>query len=149
MAQGMIDKAVGATVTTKTIMSSTLFGSMIIFNDPAYIIVALVGATLAMVSAYSEIIHKNFHNEDNQEPIALSVSCVVTEMIKTFVIGLLISLLSFMFFIEYGDDIVLKHLSKDIARLAPSMWMGITLLLSSFSIFLYNKVVNMIKEWSK
>lgn len=124
----------------QSVFSSTLFGGMVIFDDPAYIIVAIIGATIAMISAYKGIIKST--NDTKYERIT-----IVMELIKTFTIGLIISLLSFLVLVNYGDILASKYLHISRTTALPSIWLTITLVISSLSIALYNRTSKAVTDF--
>ena len=127
-----------AGATQKVVFSSALFGSMILFQDPAYIIVAIVGAFVSMGSAHYDMIKLQNENDDYSKGITIFI-----ELSKAFMIGLLFSLLSFLLLLTSGESIVSKYVGKGLITASlPSIWMIATIFLATASVDIYGWVKN-------
>lgn len=115
---------------------SVMFSSMVIFDDPAYIIIGLIGAFISVGSEYYDMYKLKEQAEKENKECNISV---VHDLIKAFVIGLIFTILAFLFFIQAGEAL-LKHafgLSL-MVKLLPSFYMLASIYLSSKSIAIYN-----------
>ena len=113
-----MEKELGTAVAGKASASASLFAGMIIFQDPAYIIISCIGAIGAMSSAYYD-----YHKLSCETSLAL-------EMVKSCVIGFTISLLSITLLVSNGEVIIRHVLGDDvIVKALPSIWMIVTILI--------------------
>ena len=116
---------------------SMMFSSMVIFNDPAYLIIGVIGACVSVASEYYDL--KKLKRGAEQEGETF-VSSIPGNLVKAFIIGLLFTLLSFLFMTQAGEALI-KHIFGlgVVVKLLPCFWMIATLLLSTKSIAIYNK----------
>lgn len=117
---------------------SAMFSTMVIFDDPAYIIIGLIGAMVSVGSEYYDLVKLR------DKVIAKGEECKISihyDLVKAFIIGLLFTMLSFMFFTQAGEALIKHVFGIGIAvKLLPSFWMLLTIYLSSKSIAIYNSL---------
>ncbi len=116
---------------------SLLFSSMVIFEDPAYLIIGLIGAFFSVLSEYYDLVKiKREKKQQGQECIA----SIWQNLIKAFILGLLFTIGSFLILNQVGNELV-KHYTgmTIIVKILPSFWMIFTLWMSTKSIAIYNK----------
>lgn len=117
---------------------SMMFSTMVIFDDPAYIIIGLIGAMVSVGSEYYDLIKLKEKRAKEGEECMISIG---HDLIKAFIIGLLFTMLSFMFFTQAGETLINHVFGLGIAvKLLPSFWMLLTIYLSSKSIAIYNSL---------
>ena len=139
--------AIGTMVASQkqtALSGSYILSSMVVFNDPSYIIIGIIGA---IVSAMS-------HHYDIQKEKAL---CVITntpftkipkaEVLKALIIGFLFTIAFFLFVNDAGEATIKHFIGIDIvSKLLPSFYMVLTLYLSTLSIGIYDKVAGNVKQ---
>ncbi len=115
---------------------SVMFSSMVIFDDPAYIIIGLIGAMVSVGSEYYDLSKMKQEAEKENRECKISIGI---DLVKAFVIGLLFTVLAFLFFIQAGEAL-LKHAFglSVVVKLLPSFYMLASIYLSSKSIAIYN-----------
>lgn len=109
-------------------MGSGLFGSMAIFQDPAYLTVATMGGVIALFLAWYDIdMEKRKLGIDFKKSIKF-------ETIKAFIIGFTFSLLIFVALVLHSDDVVqlLNPKAKEFLKITPTLAIGVTLVLSTY-----------------
>ena len=115
---------------------SMVFSSMVIFNDPAYIIIGLIGAMVSVGSEYYDLIKMREEETDQCKVCRVSIG---HNLFKAFLIGLLFTMMSFMFFTQAGESLIKHVFGLSVAtKLLPSFWMILTIYLSTKSIAIYN-----------
>lgn len=134
----MILAAGAAAAGKKAAFGSALFSSMVIFNDPAYLIVAAVGGFVSMGMAYYDFI---MIKEKAKQEERDCIHKLHLELSRAFALGLIFSLLSFTLLLSSGDNIV-KYLSNN--KLAtdtlPSVWMIITIIIATNANGMYLRI---------
>jgi len=132
--------ALSTVATKKALFGSSLLGSMIVFQDPAYILIALMGAFVSMGSAHYDLIKLRKHRE------LQGLVCeknVFMELTKAFTIGSIFTLLSFMIFHSAGGD-AMKSLTglSWFDSMLPSFWLVFTVALATEAVTIWDKVKN-------
>jgi hypothetical protein len=136
-----------ALATKKTAFGSSLLSSMVIFTDPAYIIIAGLGAFVSMGSAYYDFDKARQTALANDEPFTKSKSM---ELGKAFVIGAIFTLLSFMLFHQVGMEFVADNPYYSwLSNLLPSFWLVVTVALATESVTIWDTAKGKIKNWFK
>ena len=117
---------------------SMLFSSMVVFNDPAYLIIGFIGALVSVGSEYYDLVKLKRETEQKDE---VFISSIPHNLFKAFIIGLLFTILSFLFLTQAGEALI-KHVFGlgVVIKLLPSFWMIGTIYLSTKSIAIYNKL---------
>jgi len=117
---------------------SMLFSSMVIFNDPAYLIIGVIGALVSVGSEYYDL--KRLQRKSEHEG-SVFIESIPMNLFKAFVIGLLFTIMSFLFLTQAGEAMI-KHIFGlgVMVKLLPSFWMIGTVYLSTKSIAIYNKL---------
>jgi len=105
-----------------------MVGSMVIFQDPTYILIASIGAFVSAASAYG-----------NKQGMA--------KIVVGFVSGFIISLLSFMLLIHAGDSILNKYMDIDTSML-PSFWFVLTIIIATESTAILSAIKSKIRKLS-
>jgi len=139
----LTETIVTTVVLKKAVFSSTLFGSMIIFQDPAYIIIALIGAFVSMGSAHYDLSMLRKMKIKNGEQCEKNIRL---ELSKAFLIGLLFTMMSFLVFLNGGEKILNYYIGADVlSDVLPSVWMILTLILATGSVSFYGYLQDKIK----
>ncbi len=115
---------------------SMLFSSMVIFQDPTYIVIGLIGAFVSVGSEYYDL-------KKLEKDTAISVKknglSIPQHLVKAFVIGLLFTIMSFIFLMQVGESLIKHIFGLGVAvKLLPSFWMVGTIYLSTKSIAIYS-----------
>lgn len=124
-----------AAITKKVTLGASLLSTMVIFQDPTYVIIAGLGSFASMASAYYDYNRKEcgecaFHKE----------------LLKAFLIGSLFTLLSFMLLIHSHASII-EALELDFLKnILPSFWLVLTIALATESVSLWDRVIGYLKE---
>ena len=117
---------------------SMLFSSMVVFQDPTYIVIGLIGALVSVGSEYYDLRKLEDLATKNDEEFDASIG---QSLFRAFVIGLLFTLLSFIFLTQAGESLIKHIFGLGVAvKLLPSFWMIGTIYLSTKSIAIYNKL---------
>jgi len=131
-----------AAATKKAAVSSILFSSMVIFDDPAYIITASVGGFVSMTMAYYDFMNLKAQVEASGKRC---IKRMHLELLRAFVVGLIFSLLSFTLMLSSGESIIAHFFDSDIVLGSlPSIWMVLTLIIAINSDGIYMRVKNLI-----
>jgi len=127
----------GALLVKKSAFSGSVFYSMIIFTDPAYIIIATLGAFVSMGSAYYDYLTLKKQREGDGEKCEKSLRL---ELAKAFLAGLIVTVLSFMLFHKAGGDIMQKVTGFTwFKEMLPSFWLILTIALATESVSIWDK----------
>jgi len=119
--------SMGATTAHKAVFSSTIFGSMVIFQDPAYIIVALLSTAVSMMSTHYNFVMKKRRVEGEGKTCQMSLSL---ELTKAFVISLPMALLSILVFMNGGERVVNHYVKWEMLQsVIIDIWIVATILL--------------------
>ena len=122
--------------TKKTAFSSSLLTSMVIFNDPAYIIIAGLGAFASMGSAWYDFVMEKRRNEKKGKQFLKQMHL---ELTKAFLIGAIFTVLSFMLFTQVGGEIMKNFINVDwFDKMLPSFWLIFTVALATESVNIWD-----------
>lgn len=129
-----------AVAVKKSLFSGSVFASMTIFNDPAYIITGVVGAILSMASAHYDFRKLQYEHKIRGEKCNKNLKLMLN---KAFIIGFILSMLSFTLFLSVGDELITKalHLEKG-GQFLPSLWLLLTMIVSIDSVKIFNYINN-------
>jgi len=134
---------VGATTVHKAVFSSTLFGSMVIFQDPAYIIIALLSTFVSMGSTHYNYETKKIEVESEGKVCQMSL---YLELTKAFVISLPLALLSILMFMNGGEHIINHYVKWEMLKgVLPDVWMTLTILLGVVWIPMFSIIQNWLR----
>ena len=114
----------------KAALTGTMLGSMVIFNDPTYILIASIGAFVSAASAYAD--------KDNNK---------ISKILIGFISGFIVSLLSFMLLIHAGDNLLNKYMDIDTSML-PSFWFVVTIIIATESTSILRAIQSKIRKLS-
>jgi NhaP-type Na+/H+ or K+/H+ antiporter len=114
----------------KASLTGSMLGSMIIFNDPTYIIIAGIGAFVSAASAY--------HNHEKDK---------VRKIIIGLISGFSISLLSFMLLIHAGDSLLKNYLNVN-TEMLPSFWFVLTIIIATEATTIMSGIKRKIRKLS-
>ena len=140
----IIQLAGGAVPAKKAAVSSSMLYSMVIFNDPVYAIIAILGAFISMSSAYYDFMNIKHKKEIEGEKC---VKLLHIELGKAFLIGLIITVLSFMLFTNMTQDGFGSLGIKWLDSMLPSFWFIFTLALSTEAVTIWDGILNKIKRF--
>lgn len=133
--------------TKKTALGASLLSSMVIFNDPAYVVIACLGAFTSMASAYYDVQTSKQTKEENGE---VCTGRLGLEMFKAFWIGAIFTLLSFMVFSQAGGEALKSMFNVDwFHKMLPSFWLLITIALSTESVYFFTSIMSIFKKKAK
>jgi len=135
--------ALSTIATKKALFGSSLLGSMVIFQDPAYILIACMGAFVSMGSAHYDFLKLKKARE------AQGLKCEKTvwmELSKAFMVGSLFTLLSFMIFHQAGGE-AMKSLTglEWFDVMLPSFWLVLTVAFATEAVTIWD----IVKGWIK
>ena len=126
-------------IVEKTAFGSSMLATMVVFNDPAYVIIASIGAFVSMGSAHYDLsILRRKRELENKK----CYRQMFQELSKAFLMGFLVTLLSFLLLsqtIEHGtvgDITGVKWLDK----MLPSFWMILTIAVSTEAVSIWDRV---------
>lgn len=118
------------------IATGGLLAELVIFNDPAYAILAFVGA---LVSA-SGVIHELSHNKDK-----LTKGVIIAEVLKGIVLGFLAIPFWFLTLSTVGGEVALRLLEIESAtKLGKSVWLMISFALAWYTVPIYDWTAKLI-----
>jgi len=118
---------------------SLLFSSMAVFQDPAYFVIAVIGAFLSLALAWYDV-----EMEKRQSTLAATpfIKSVPMELLKAAGIGFLFSFVLFLSLMHFGDQLLEHFIGiADIPKVLPALSMAITLFLSTKSVKLWNGIL--------
>lgn len=124
-----------AVATKKASTIPPIMSSMVIFNDPTYIVIGLIGAFVSMGSAYYDVVTLKKEKELNGKKC---IKVIHIELGKAFVLGSIITLLSFMLFTGMTKDGYEELGIKWLDGMLPSFWFIVTLAISTESTTIWN-----------
>lgn len=131
----------------KTAFGSSLLGSMVIFQDPAYFMIAGVGAFMSVGAAYYDITKIRRVKEAKGEPCEIDTKM---ELAKAFCVGGIFSLLSFMLFLQSGGEAMHSATGLDwFGKLLPSFWLVFTVALAAEAPLIWDGTWGKAKAWLK
>ena len=133
----------GTLLAKKSAFSGSLIYSMVIFQDPAYVIIATLGAFVSMGSAHYDYLTLKKQREGEGEKCEKSL---YLELSKAFVTGMIVTILSFMLFHKAGGDIM-QELTGFVwfKEMLPSFWLILTIALATESVAIWDKVKAKVK----
>lgn len=118
-----------------------LLAELIIFNDPAYAILAIVGAVVSV----SGVIHELFNNTED-----LTNGKVAAEVIKGIVLGFLAIPFWFLTLSTMGGEIALRLFEIESAtKLGKSVWLMISFALAWYTVPIYDWTARLVMFKSK
>lgn len=131
--------ATGAVMATKKVaFGSSLLGGMVIFQDPAYFIIATMGAFVSMGSAYYDISKLRKIKARKGEECDKNL---IGELGKAFFVGGIFSLLSFLIFLQAGGDAMKSVTGMNwFGKLLPSFWFVLTVALATEAPTIWDKL---------
>jgi len=121
----------------KGAFSSSLLSSMVIFQDPIYLIIATIGAFVSMGSAYYDFSKMKQKKEINHEKCTKTLG---TEMLRAFTFGAIITVLSFMLFTRMDKNGFNALNIPFLNGMLPSFWFIITLIIATESVTIWVKI---------
>lgn len=117
---------------------SYILSSMVVFNDPSYVIIGVIGAVVSTMSHHYDIQKEKALSLIDDTPFYKTTSL---EVVKAFLIGFLFTIAFFLFMNQVGESIIKHYIGIEIiSKLMPSFYMVLTLYLSTLSIGIYDKV---------
>lgn len=136
----------GAVMATKKMaFGSSLLGSMVIFQDPAYFFVAGIGAFVSVGSAYYDITKVRKAKEAKGEECLIDTKL---ELGKAFFVGGIFSILSFMLFLQSGGEAMNSVTGAGwFGKLLPSFWLVFTVALSTEAPLIWDGTWGRAKLW--
>lgn len=142
--------ALGAAAAGKkatTVLGASLLYNMVIFNDPAYIVIAGLGAFVSMASVFYDVQTSKETKKANGEECTARLGL---ELGKAFLIGAIFTVLSFMIFHEAGGEALKTLFNVDwFHKMLPSFWLILTLALATESVYFFSRIMNLIKGRAK
>lgn len=128
----------------KTALGASLLSSMVIFNDPAYIVIAGLGAFVSMASAFYDVQTSKETKKAKGEECTAKLGL---EMGKAFLIGAIFTVLSFMVFNHAGGEAMKSFFNVDwFHKMLPSFWLLFTLALSTESVYFFSSFMSLFKK---
>ena len=125
-----------AIASKSTAATSSLLTSMVIFNDPAYIIIAGLGAFVSMGSAHYDFTMEKRRNEKKGKVFLKQMHL---ELTKAFIVGAIFTVLSFMLLVQVGGEVMKNFINVDwFDKMLPSFWLIFTVALSTESVNIWN-----------
>lgn len=130
--------AVTVMTVQKSIFSSSLLYSMVIFTDPAYILIAGMGAFVSMGSAHYDLVKLRKAREDSGLKCEKSA---FMELSKAFVTGAILTVLSFMLLHQAGGE-AMESLTgvKWFDKMLPSFWLILTVAIATESVTIWDRI---------
>ncbi len=118
-----------------------LVSDLIIFNDPMYSTLSIVGAVVSATG----VLHEVFHDDDKR-----SVPAILSEVLKGAMIGLLAIPLWYLVLSSIGSTIVQKAIDIEGAcKIADSVWLMVSFAMAWYTVPLFNFIVYKVKIKSK
>lgn len=141
----------GATIaviaTKKVAFGSSLLGAMVIFQDPAYFMIAGMGAFVSVGSAYYDISKVRKLKASLNEPCDIDSKL---ELGKAFFVGGFVSILSFMVFLQSGGEALTTVTGYSwFGKLLPSFWLVFTVAIATEAPTIWDATWGRAKAWIK
>ena len=124
-----------ALATKKTAAAPAIMSSMAIFNDPTYIIIGIIGAFVSMGSAYYDV---TLMKKERELAGKECTKVLHIELGKAFVLGSIVTILSFMLFTGITKDGYQKLGISWLDNMMPSFWFIVTIAISTESTLIWN-----------
>lgn len=132
---------------TSTVLGASLLYNMVIFNDPAYIVIACLGAFVSMASVFYDVQTSKETKKAKGEECTAKLGL---EMFKAFWVGAIFTVLSFMIFHQAGGEALKSLFQVDwFHKMLPSFWLLLTLALATESVYFFTKMMNIFKGKAK
>jgi len=123
--------------------SSSLIADMIIFNDPLYPILAIVGGILSLVG----LLHEIYHEDSLHSP---TVMRLVTEMFKSVMLGGLLTPIFFMLYSKIGGEVLNNIFDiKGFTSMGNSFWFLLSLISGWYAMPIWDRLVKTIIDKGK
>lgn len=117
-----------------TISSSSLATNMIIFNDPIFLWLSIIGASTSVLGVLHDIY---------QSKSIVGARQIIVELLKAFFLGGILTPMFFMAYMHVGDKLVEAFLGvKGIGGIFNSFWFLLSVLTSWYSVLIWGTIVN-------
>jgi hypothetical protein len=123
------------------ISSSALMSNMIIFTDPAYILLAVIGATLSLFGMAHEMLKAV--NKGNGKRF----SYIIMDLIKALALGGILTPMYFMMYMHTGETIISLFVGLNgFDGIFNSFWWLLSLLTAWYSPLIWEGLLTLIKS---
>lgn len=122
--------------------SSSIMADMVIFTDPAYMLLSVVGATLSLFGMLHEIFFTARRNK-----IYFTITSIFAQLGKALVLGGILTPMYFMLFLHTGGSIMSQIVGLDgLDGIFNSFWWLASLLTSWYSPVVWDGFLNKVKK---
>jgi len=112
------------------ISGSATMSSMVIFNDPVYLVLAIMGASISFLGMAHELVKAKRLGKKERDRL----SFVLVDLIKALIIGGLLTPMFFMLLVNSGGEIASHVVGfKTLNGVFNSFWWLLSLILSWYS----------------
>ena len=120
--------------------SSSIVTEMVIFNDPIYPYLALIGAFLSLMG----LVHDIYKEDSLSKPSVLELA---VELFMAFTIGAILTPMFFMFYIHAGGE-AMERISgfKGFYGIYNSFWFLLSLLSSWYAFPIWGFLMDLVKS---
>jgi hypothetical protein len=121
--------------------SSSVMSNMVIFNDPAYLVLAIFGAFLSFLGMLHEIVYKRVGKAK------IHFFVLFVHLIKAVVTGGILTPMFFMFYINSGGELVKKIVGLEgMGGVFNSFWFLLSLITAWFSPLVWDFFIARVKR---
>lgn len=119
----------GALKVPTVVASGSLMTTMVIFTDPFYWFLSVLGTIVSVTTLYYEV----FNTSDSMEVVTkINKIPLVIETVRTALIGAIITPMIFMLLLHSGDELLSKYISVSVKGMVASFWFLTSLVMSIY-----------------